>query len=316
MYIGYARLKTDPEGIPRLVVKPKGTNSVLDVRGALEAKGENDLLWAESPKSLLEAGDSKLALVNELLSTINTNPLQNIISQHSLNEDKLDFLPPVPNPEKFLCVGKNYSGHLEELKRTNLIKEIPNEPTGFIKLNNVLVGQDAVVERPQEVVKFDYEPELSFVISKPCFRVNKDDALNYVGGITLFNDLTDREVQKREVVSGTKFWIAKNMPGFGPVGPYIITLDEVNDPNDLWITCDVNGERRMRFNTSGQIFKMTDIIAHFSRYLPLKPGDMFSTGSAPGVAVGQLNADDLYLKPGDQCEIAFENLMSLRTRVS
>jgi 2-keto-4-pentenoate hydratase/2-oxohepta-3-ene-1,7-dioic acid hydratase in catechol pathway len=225
------------------------------------------------------------------------------------------LLPPVRDPGKFFCVGKNNKAHREELVRNQMLKEMPSEPTGFIKLNSVLVGQDAEVSRPEGIVQFDYEPELAFVIGKYAHRVAADDALDYVAGVTLFNDLTAREIQKREVQSGTRFWTAKNMPGFGPVGPYIISLDEIGDINDLWLSCTVNGERRSRFNTSGQIFKIPRIIEHFSRYIPLEPGDMFATGSAGGVAMGRDNADALYLKPGDRCTIELESWMELRTTI-
>jgi 2-keto-4-pentenoate hydratase/2-oxohepta-3-ene-1,7-dioic acid hydratase in catechol pathway len=192
---------------------------------------------------------------------------------------------------------------------------MPDEPTGFLKLNSVLVGQDAEVARPQGIVQFDYEPELAFVIGKPGYRISKERAMDHVIAITAFNDLTAREIQKKEAKSGTKFWTAKNMPGFGPVGPYIVTVDEVKDIHDLWITCSVNGQQRMRFNTGGQIYNAAAIIEHFSRYMPLRAGDVFATGSAAGVAVGQPNAAELFLKPGDEVVMTIEPFLSLRTKV-
>ena len=226
------------------------------------------------------------------------------------------FLPPIPDSGKFLCVGKNYRAHLEELKRTDLIKEMPGEPTGFVKLNSCLVGHEAEVERPATVTHLDYEPELVFVIGKHVFGGKKADAFDCVAGITILNDLTCRDTQKREVASGSRFWTAKNAPGFGPLGPFIITMDEVPDPYDIWVTCSVNGEQRMRVNTSDQIWKLPDIIKHFSRLLPLEPGDLFSTGAPGGVAVGKPNAEALFLNPGDVVECAFENpAMALRTRI-
>jgi 2-keto-4-pentenoate hydratase/2-oxohepta-3-ene-1,7-dioic acid hydratase in catechol pathway len=142
-----------------------------------------------------------------------------------------------------------------------------------------------------------------------------DDAMDYVAGVTLMNDLTDRDMQKREVASGSRFWTSKNAPGFGPIGPEIVTMDEIPDPYDLWITCAVNGEERMRVNTREQIWKMADILEHFSRSIPIEPGDMFSTGAPGGVAVGKANAKDLYLKPGDVVECAIEGLITLRTTI-
>ncbi|MGE4167922.1 MAG: fumarylacetoacetate hydrolase family protein, partial [Xanthobacteraceae bacterium] len=197
--------------------------------------------------------------------------------------DAVTFLPPIPDPNMFFCVGKNYRHHLTELVKTQLIREIPEEPTGFLKLNSVLVGHGAAVARPDGIVQFDYEPELAFVIGKAGYRIARERAMEHVVGITAFNDLTAREIQKREAKSGTKFWTAKNMPGFGPVGPYVVTMDEIADVNDVWMACTVNGELRSRFNTRDQIYKIPDIIEHFSRYMPLNVGDVFATGSAGGV---------------------------------
>jgi 2-keto-4-pentenoate hydratase/2-oxohepta-3-ene-1,7-dioic acid hydratase in catechol pathway len=225
------------------------------------------------------------------------------------------LLPPIPDAGKFFCVGKNNRSHLEELKRHDLIKEIPQEPTGFIKLNEVMVGDGAKVERPEGITTFDYEPELTFVVGRHAHRVRRDDALAYIAGITLTNDLTAREIQKREVASGTRFWTAKNMPGFGPVGPYMITLDEFADPHDLWITCKVNGTERIRVNTGDVIFRIGDVIEHFSRWMPFEPGDLIAMGAPAGVAVGQPNAEALYLKPGDVVEVGLEGLAVLRTSI-
>jgi 2-keto-4-pentenoate hydratase/2-oxohepta-3-ene-1,7-dioic acid hydratase in catechol pathway len=226
------------------------------------------------------------------------------------------FAPPIPDANKFLCVGKNYRTHLEELRKNDLIRELPNEPTGFIKLNDCLAGHEADVVRPPTVTRLDYEPELVFVIGSPAYQVKAEDAFSCVAGITLLNDLTCRDTQKREVASGSRFWTAKNAPGFGPLGPFIITMDEVPDPYDLWVTCSVNGQQRMRVNTSDQIWKLPRIIEHFSRLVPLKPGDMFSTGAPGGVAVGKPNAEELFLKNGDVVECAFERpAMVLRNRI-
>jgi 5-carboxymethyl-2-hydroxymuconate isomerase/acylpyruvate hydrolase len=136
-----------------------------------------------------------------------------------------------------------------------------------------------------------------------------------VAGVTILNDLTCRDLQKREVASGSRFWTAKNIPGFGPLGPEIITMDEIGDPYDLWMTCSVNGEERMRVNTRDQIWKLPDILEHFSRHIPVEPGDMFSTGAPGGVAVGKPNAEELFLKAGDVVECSIEGIATLRTTI-
>jgi 2-keto-4-pentenoate hydratase/2-oxohepta-3-ene-1,7-dioic acid hydratase in catechol pathway len=146
--------------------------------------------------------------------------------------------------------------------------------------------------------------------------VKAGNPLDFVFGITLCNDLTAREVQKREAVSGTRFWTAKNMPGFGPVGPFILTIDEVVDPHDLWITCDVNGERRIRAHTGDVIYRIGDVLEHFTRHVPFYAGDLIAMGAPQGTAVAQPNAEELYLKPGDVVDVAFEGIApALRTRI-
>ena len=286
---------------------------ILDLAAAEDLLDEPEL--PRTMKELLALGPAGLARVSELLDRVQSRR-DHLPGNLLIDASEIRYLPPIPDAEKFLCVGKNYRTHLEELKRTDLIKEMPGEPTGFIKLNSCLTGHDTDVERPATVTHLDYEPELVFVIGKYAYGAKRDDALQYVAGVTILNDLTCRDTQKREVASGSRFWTAKNAPGFGPLGPYIITMDEIADPYDIWVTCSVNGQQRMRVNTRDQIWKLPDIIEHFSRLLPLKPGDMFSTGAPGGVAVGKPNAEELFLKPGDVVECAFEKpAMTLRNRI-
>jgi 5-carboxymethyl-2-hydroxymuconate isomerase/acylpyruvate hydrolase len=232
-----------------------------------------------------------------------------------LDERAIRYLPPIPDADKFLCVGKNYRQHLAELRANDLLTETPQEPTAFVKLNSCLVGHDAKVARPQGITRLDYEPELVFVIGKRALGAKAAEAFDYVAGVTILNDLTDRDAQKREVASGSRFWTGKNIPGFGPLGPELVTMDEIKDPYDLWMTCAVNGEERMRVNTRDQIWKLPVILEHFSRYIPIEPGDMFSTGAPGGVAVGKPNAAELFLKPGDVVECSIDGIATLRTYI-
>jgi 2-keto-4-pentenoate hydratase/2-oxohepta-3-ene-1,7-dioic acid hydratase in catechol pathway len=283
---------------------------VLDIEAASRVKGEP---LPSSIKALLAAGRGALSRVRALAKAATTEA--GSFSQAMLEERAVRFLPPVPDADKFLCVGKNYRQHLDELVKNDLLKEIPQEPTAFVKLNTCLVGHDAKVARPPGVVRLDYEPELVFVIGRRALGVKKADAMDYVAGVTILNDLTCRDLQKSEVASGSRFWTGKNIPGFGPLGPEIITMDEIPDPYDLWMTCSVNGAERMRVNTRDQIWKLPDILEHFSRHIPIEPGDMFSTGAPGGVAVGKPNADELFLKPGDLVECSIEGFATLRTTI-
>lgn len=283
---------------------------ILDIEAGSRVKGEP---LPASIKALLAAGRGALSRVQALAKAAATEARS--FSQAMHEERAIRLLPPVPDADKFLCVGKNYRQHLDELVKSDLLKEIPQEPTAFVKLNSCLVGHNAKVARPQGVTKLDYEPELVFVIGRRALGVKKVDALDYVAGVTILNDLTCRDLQKKEVASGSRFWTAKNIPGFGPLGPEIVTMDEIPDPYDLWMTCSVNGEERMRVNTRDQIWKLPDILEHFSRHIPIEPGDMFSTGAPGGVAVGKPNAAELFLKPGDVVDCSIEGIATLRTTI-
>ena len=283
---------------------------ILDIEAGSRVKGEP---LPAAIKALLAAGRGALSRVQALAKAAATEARS--FSQAMHEERAIRLLPPVPDADKFLCVGKNYRQHLDELVKNDLLKEIPQEPTAFVKLNSCLVGHNAKVARPQGVTRLDYEPELVFVIGRRALGVKKVDALDYVAGVTILNDLTCRDLQKKEVASGSRFWTAKNIPGFGPLGPEIVTMDEIPDPYDLWMTCSVNGEERMRVNTRDQIWKLPDILEHFSRYIPIEPGDMFSTGAPGGVAVGKPNAAELFLKPGDVIDCSIEGIATLRTTI-
>lgn len=283
--------------------------------GLLNLEPAGRILGTPVPSSLKAAlAEDALPLVRELHAAASASPGR--FAGHLLQEGQFRYLPLVPDADKFLCVGKNYASHLEELRRNDLIRETPQEVTGFVKLNSALAGHAEAVRRPEGVTTLDYEPELVFVVGRRCTGFARgDDPLPYLAGVTVLNDLTDRDTQKREVASGTRFWTAKNAPGFGPLGPELVTMDEIADPYDLWMTCHVNGELRMRVNTADQIWRIADILHHFSRLLPIEPGDLFSTGAPGGVAVGKPEAESLYLKPGDVVECAIEGVTTLRTRI-
>ncbi len=289
--------------------------NMLDLVAGERALKDGKTSIPASMKGLLAFGETGLTRVRTVLDFARSNTVRLPRGTLAPATD-IRYLPPIPDADKFLCVGKNYRTHLEELKRNDLIRETPGEPTGFVKLNSCLTGHGADVPRPITVTRLDYEPELVFVLGKRAHEAGRENPLQYIAGITLLNDLTCRDTQKREVASGSRFWTSKNAPSFGPLGPCIITMDEVPDPYDIWVTCSVNGEQRMRVNTGDQIWKLSDIIPHFSRLLDLQPGDMFSTGAPGGVAVGKADAESLYVKPGDVVECSFEQpAMTLRNRI-
>jgi acylpyruvate hydrolase len=279
---------------------------VIDVLAAADAL--HQAAPATSVKAALTSGPQTLEALRALADRAAAKSLNRPLTG-------LKFLPPIPDPSKFFCVGKNNKKHREELVANKMLTEMPNEPTGFIKLISTMVGDGDAVVKPADITTLDYEPELCYVVGKRAHGVRKADAMDYIAGFTLTNDLSAREIQQREVASGSRFWTAKNMPGFAPVGPFILTLDEVADIDNLWVTCDVNGERRLRANTGDYLYKIADVLEHFSRYVVFEPGDLIAMGAPSGVAVGQPNAGALYLKPGDDMVVAFEGLMALRTRI-
>jgi acylpyruvate hydrolase len=263
---------------------------------------------AISVKMALTSGAHTLAALKELVAVAEKEKLLRPVAA-------VKFLPPIPDPSKFFCVGKNNKKHREELAANKMLTEVPNEPTGFIKLISTMSGDGDEVVKPADITTLDYEPELCYVVGKRAHGVKKADAMDYIAGFTLMNDVSAREIQKREVASGSRFWTAKNMPGFAPVGPHILTMDEVADTGNLWVTCDVNGKQRLRSNTGDYLYKIADVLEHFSRYVVFEPGDLIAMGAPSGVAVGQPNAAELYLQPGDDMVISFEGLMSLRTKI-
>ena len=304
--ITFTRSGTDHPEIGARLLNPSG-DQILPFADVVKKLGITD--FPGDMKSFLRAGSKAMEQAKSWVIASSD------YSSLFINPAMITYLPPITDAEKFLCVGKNYRTHLEELKRTNLIKEIPQEPTSFIKLNSCLSGHEAKVVRPKGITRLDYEPELVFVIGKRALGAKKAEAMDYVAGVTILNDLTCRDLQLREVASGSRFWTGKNIPGFGPLGPEIITIDEIPDVYNLWMTCSVNGQERMRVNTVDQIWKISDILEHFSRFIPIEAGDMFSTGAPGGVAVGKENAEDLYLKPGDVVECAIDGISTLRTTI-
>jgi 2-keto-4-pentenoate hydratase/2-oxohepta-3-ene-1,7-dioic acid hydratase in catechol pathway len=280
--------------------------NIVDVVAVANAL--NRAVPATSVKAALTSGAHTIKALEELVAAAGRAKLLRPLAG-------LKFLPPIPDPSKFFCVGKNNKKHREELIANKMLTEIPNEPTGFIKLVSTMSGDGDEVVKPADITTLDYEPELCYVVGKRAHGVKKAEAMDYIAGFTLMNDVSAREIQKREVASGSRFWTAKNMPGFAPVGPFILTMDEVTDTDNLWVTCDVNGKQRLRANTGDYLYKIADVLEHFSRYVVFEPGDLIAMGAPSGVAVGQPNAAELYLVPGDDMVISFEGLMSLRTKI-
>src|SRR3954470_1494777 len=193
-------------------------DGIVDVVAAADRL--NRAVPATSVKTALTSGPQMLTALQDLVSAAVKAKLVRAVTG-------LKFLPPIPDPSKFFCVGKNNKKHREELAANKMLTELPNEPTGFIKLISTMSGDGDEVVNPADITMLDYEPELCYVVGKRAHGVKKADAMDYISGFTLMNDVSAREIQQREVASGSRFWTAKNMPGFAPTGPWIMTMDEV-----------------------------------------------------------------------------------------
>ena len=206
---------------------------------------------------------------------------------------------------KFLCIGLNYSDHAAETGA-----KIPEHPILFFKATSAVVGPYDDVYMPRGSVNTDWEVELGVVIGRRCKYVSKSDALNYVAGYCVINDVSERHFQTQ--LSGQ--WAkGKSCDTFGPTGPWLVTRDEVQDPQNLAMHLDVNGERMQTGNSSTMIFSVAEIIEHISGLFTLHPGDVISTGTPPGVGMGMKPPH--YLKAGDVMELEIEGLGRQRQEV-
>lgn len=200
---------------------------------------------------------------------------------------------------KFLCIGLNYSDHAAEAGMA-----IPEHPILFMKANSAIVGPDDDVIMPRGSTQTDWEVELGVVIGTAAKYVSEEDALNHVAGYCIINDVSERHFQTALTGQWTK---GKSCDTFGPTGPWMVTRDEVPDPQALSMTLDVNGVRRQTGNTSTMIFTVAQIISHLSQLMTLHPGDVISTGTPPGVGMG-IKPNPVYLKSGDVMELTIEGL--------
>ena len=213
--------------------------------------------------------------------------------------------PCVGNIGKFLCIGLNYSDHAAETGAA-----IPEHPILFFKANSAIVGPNDNVMMPRGSTHTDWEVELGVVIGKAAKYVSKEDALDYVAGYCIVNDVSERHFQTQLTGQWTK---GKSPDTFGPTGPWLVTKDEVPDPQALAMSCDVNGKRMQTGTTSTMIFTVAEIIEHLSHLFTLHPGDVISTGTPPGVGMGM--KPPTYLKVGDVMELDIEGLGHQRQEV-
>jgi 2-keto-4-pentenoate hydratase/2-oxohepta-3-ene-1,7-dioic acid hydratase in catechol pathway len=222
-----------------------------------------------------------------------------------LVEGDVRYGVPVKGVQKFIAIGLNYADHAAE---SNL--PIPGEPVVFNKWVNCLQGPNDAVIIPRDSQKTDWEVELGVVIGKRASYVEKKDALSHVAGYCVVNDVSERNWQLERGATWDK---GKGFPTFGPVGPWLVTADEVGDPQNLSMWLDVNGRRVQNGSTRTMIFTVAEIIAYCSQFMTLEPGDIITTGTPPGVGLGQ-KPEPWYLKAGDIVTLGVEKLGEQRQK--
>ncbi|WP_392455591.1 fumarylacetoacetate hydrolase family protein [Chryseomicrobium aureum] len=247
--------------------------------------------------------------ISELLENVNEGRSQLIklikyveeTNSSLLNVDEIEFGPVIDSPGKIICIGLNYIPHVKE---SNM--KIPEYPVVFSKFNNTLTGHKHTIELPNVAEKYDYEAELVVVMGKSGKDISEEDALDYVLGYTIGNDVSARDLQ---MLSG-QWLLGKTLNDFAPVGPYLLMAEDV-DPTNLDIECKVNGELRQSSNTKNMIFSCATLISYISKFVTLEPGDIIFTGTPEGVILGYSEEKQVWLKSGDQVEVSISGLGSL-----
>lgn len=208
--------------------------------------------------------------------------------------------PAVSRPGKLICIGLNFSDHAEEAGM-----DIPAEPIVFFKATSAIVGPNDQVVIPRDSQKTDWEVELAFVVGKKASYVSEENALDHVAGYLLHNDYSEREFQLER---GGQWVKGKSCDTFAPLGPFVATADEIDDPENLGMWLKVNGETKQNGNSSKLIFGIAHLVSYLSRFMSLMPGDVVSTGTPPGVGMG-FNPPQ-FMKPGDVVELGIDGLGS------
>jgi acylpyruvate hydrolase len=226
------------------------------------------------------------------------------------------LLAPVPRPRKFIAAGKNYFAHQQEMQQ-RAAPVGPQLPIAHVQFASTIVGPGETVRFPKETKHMDYEVEIGAVIGRPAFNVAREEALAFVFGYTIFNDITDRDMYRGENREGGGIGLlGKNFAGFAPLGPVLCTPDEVGDPQRLALKTRVNGETRQDSTADLMMFKIDEQIAHWSR-IGLEPGDILGTGTPGGVAAGRKPEDKpWWLKRGDRIECEIERIGILTTTIA
>ncbi|WP_338603155.1 fumarylacetoacetate hydrolase family protein [Sulfolobus tengchongensis] len=265
--------------------------------------------WFHDIKSLIEGGEEALKLVNAVINKVEKSGIKEADNSRVIfSPDNIVYYPPISNPEKIFLLAVNYRAHGQEAGA-----KPPEEPYVFTKFANALIGHNQPVIIPKSSSKVDHEVELAVVIGKKGKYISSSTAMDYVFGYSILNDISFRDKQlppgwpKASDPYGQRWVHGKGMDTAAPMGPWIVTKDEIANPYTLKLTLRVNGEIRQEGYAEDMIFKIDKIIEYISDGITLKPGDIISTGTPPGVAL----ATGKYLKPGDVMEAEITNIGKL-----
>lgn len=269
---------------------------ILDVRKANEALGLHAPATIDQVFEAPERHGELQLLFEKAQSAANLESL-------CIDEARATFGPCVTNPEKIICVGLNYRRHSAETGNP-----IPASPILFSKFRNALCPHRGAIEVSRLPARqFDYEAELVIVIGRTARDVSEADALSHVFGYCVGNDFSARDLQLKT----SQWMLGKTGDGFAPIGPYLVTADQVPNPNGLTIECRVNGELRQSSNTADMIFNCASLVSYASRHFTLRPGDVIFTGTPEGVILGYPKEKQAWLRPGDRVTTTIERLGTL-----
>ncbi len=241
----------------------------------------------------LKAGEPAWALARSALAAAD--------ERYCLPAAGATLLAPVPRPGKIICLGHNYRDHAGG--------PLPELPTFFAKYSNVIIGPNQPIVYPRASIQMDFEAELMVVIGRRTRYTGEAHALESVAGYTIFNDITARDVRKLS----SQWTLSKSFDTFGPMGPALVTADEVPDPGNLDLSLSLNGQEMQRSNTRNLIFSIPFIIAYLSQALTLEPGDVIATGTPSGI--GSMRQPPVFMQPGDEVRVTIERLGELVNRV-
>lgn len=286
---------------------------VIDLNGAFialqESKGKiraQQIAEAYVPNDMngfLQGGKESIAYAKEAIEyALEAKEDDGKALIYQLEDVKVEA--PVPGPGKMICVGHNFREHILEMKR-----ELPPYPVIFAKFANTIIGPEEDIPFFPISEQLDYEGEFAFVIGKRARNISQTDALDYVAGYTIVNDITYRDIQRR-----TLQWLqGKTVEGSAPMGPWLVTSDELTNPSGLELVVTVNGEERQRSNTANLVFSVQYLVEFLSHLMTLEPGDVILTGTPGGVGAAQ--DPPLFLKDGDVVKVAIDKIGILENKV-